>query len=430
MMRSLAASFPRLSLVLVAALTANATQTHSLGMTESISLLQVSARKALNDPVSVMSSGGNGGKETELLIMPSTDSSEDAAMHFEPFVNELSWTDLNNTGLQFGSGDYYTPKLKDQTWIFGTYHKTGCVFVLKLCVVLGGTGANHVRQQMKDGNFEHRFSALPFSNWFFNPVLRAIHRVPNYRLVHLIREPTDVVVSAYRFHSSADSNEDWLKCSIKTGIDPEAAQDGNHRGNHLGQEYRGYHYEDWWTLHDADKWGILPRLMRNQADFHDLVSSKHYDTMMNFNRSVKNDDSLFTFYNKVSETDGVIVEAYRSAFQLNMMSTNYDRTRWDHQTVQVHMSGLKHNFVNTVHCMFEFLHGSQPGLNVEWAVNHVDKLNVQKYGEHVDGTRNVVGHVGESSNQDNDALLQALNEVQFLMEEKQTMSRTAVNECK
>lgn len=311
---------------------------------------------------------------------------------YELFSNNPDWHASHKMG-------HWNPDVAPHTWVFGTYHKTGCIFVLQMCHCISGKDANHVRHESEP------FSTKPFSNWFFNPDVDRIRLLPDYRFVHLIRNPSDLVVSAYRFHTANDTGEEWLRVPMK---------DPNQQGE--------------WNPDGEDHFGRLPDLMRDQAEFDRLVPEEHRGLMHRFFESVKAGSSLREFYGTIPAKQGVVLEAYRSLYELQHMTDNYKKTRQDKQSLQMHMEGLKDDYVTTVRCMFSFLHESDPRLDVEWAVNRVDRLNVEKYGSAATMVQHN-GHPHMNRNSDDDNLFKVLESVPFLAELDKELSLPAANSC-
>ena len=104
-------------------------------------------------------------------------------------------------------------------WLFVVYHKTGCVFTFKLL--------KHFDHDL-DWYPQDRKNAHPWEdmylvqNMLYSPNLASTLQQleangRSYRIVHMIRDPKELVVSAYRFHYRAP--EMWTHLPVNSGID-------------------------------------------------------------------------------------------------------------------------------------------------------------------------------------------------------------------
>lgn len=234
------------------------------------------------------------------------------------FGNDASnWVDI-----PADSADHFDMVVAPLTWIFGSYHKTGCQLILGMCWVLGGNAANNIEDELHQGQGGPLFNNEAWSNWFFEPNLDIITKVHNYRFVHMIRYPAAAIVSAYRYHCHiSEDTEHFLDEPMN---DPEE-----------------------WCMYRGDckltftRYGILPKLKADENMFHSIVEQDHQDIMKGFFKAVDAGKTLPEYYASVPPTQGIVVEIYRSFSTLNMMSDNYGRTRNDDKTVQVRMGTSK-----------------------------------------------------------------------------------------
>lgn len=291
------------------------------------------------------------------------------------------------------------------TWIFGSYHKTGCQLILGMCWVLGGNAANNIEDELHQGQGGPLFNNEAWSNWFFEPNLDIITKVHNYRFVHMIRYPAAAIVSAYRYHCHiSEDTEHFLDEPMN---DPEE-----------------------WCMYRGDckltftRYGILPKLKADKNMFHSIVEQDHQGIMKGFFKAVDAGKTLPEYYASVPPTQGIVVEIYRSFSTLNMMSDNYGRTRNDDKTVQVRMENIKNDFEATMKCVFGFLAKSH-NMDVEWLVKRVDPLNVEKHG----GDASWSHQPWHVEHDDNSELFNVLQQAQFVQEKRAALSAPALNEC-
>lgn len=292
------------------------------------------------------------------------------------------------------------------SWVFGSYHKTGCQLALGICWVLGGNAANNIEESINHGHDgPDLFNNKAWSNWFFEPDLDIITSLNQYRFVHMIRMPATLVVSAYRYHCQTQvDTEDWLRYPMN---DP---------------------YQ--WCMYRGDckqtftRYGILPKLKADINLFRSVVQQDHQELMQRFFQAVDAGQTLPEYYSSVPPTEGVVVEVYRSFTTLNMMADNYERTRNDNKTVQLRMENIKADFQGSMRCMFNFLYKSHK-MDLLWLTKRVDPLNVEKYGSAADFHRQP-WHINHD---DNTELFQVLSQVAFIQEKTKVLSLPAVNDC-
>jgi len=298
------------------------------------------------------------------------------------------------------------------TWVFGSYHKTGCELSQGICEELSGKKiskglAQRVTEKERDG----KDPTKPFNqgeNWYFEPELSVITQLPNYRFVHMIRDPSDMIVSAYHWHWLDENNEPWLVCPMRSQLC----------------------YREWGPIKNCEVhysiMGLLPEIMYNPSTFNSLVQPEHHDVLIRFNASVQNGDSLHHFYRSVANRDGVIIEAYRVMWTLNLMTRNYLNTRKDDRTVQIRMERVTDAFPSTMRCMLSFLQKSHH-FDVEWAMRKLDKLDVSKYGGAASADRSK--HISDMSENEKKMLHGVLDRVHFVQDRAQKLSLPANNDC-
>lgn len=293
------------------------------------------------------------------------------------------------------------------TWVFGSYHKSGCELSRGFCFRLSGGPVHNVHQASHEieGDPTSMFDHMAFSDRFYEPDVGIIFKIPNYRFVHMIRMPASLIISAYHWHCINDHRtEDWL-------FDP---------------------MEQFWC-HDPtqcpghfSRYGLLPTILDQDGALRRNVEVEHHELFHQLNRSVHDHMTLNQFYASVSQAQGVVVEAYRSLWSVNLMTDNYERTRQDSHSVQVRMESIKANFPSAMRCMFNFLQTSKD-FNVEWAMEKVDSLNVQKYG--TQGSSTEGWHISSHTASEDAELHEVLKSVKFVADRHQKLSRTALNDC-
>mmetsp|Transcript_8589 Transcript_8589/g.20211 ORF Transcript_8589/g.20211 Transcript_8589/m.20211 type:complete len:377 (-) Transcript_8589:37-1167(-) len=276
--------------------------------------------------------------------------------------------------------------LTEPVWIFGSYHKSGCELAESIIHKFSGVGSvNWVGLSTK----EHEvFSLDKFSNFFFEPNLSIIRLVPRYRLVHLIRDPSNIIVSAYRFHCKA--LERWLYVPIRKTVKT--------------QRFR----EDL-------------AILRN-ISMH--IPEEHLSVLRHFAANVATGATLSSYYQSVPEEDGVLIEAYRSWPEIHLMSSNYAATLEDPDVVQVHMESILQDFDSTMHCMLSFLQLSRP-LNVTEGMALLHPLDITRHPSHAGGG---ASHI-TSGRYNNSRLLEVLGGVEALRLAQKVMAVPAVSRC-
>jgi len=300
------------------------------------------------------------------------------------------------------------------TWVFGSYHKTGCELSLGICEELSGkkiseTLAQRVTKKERDG----KDPTKPFNqgeNWYFAPELSVITQLPNYRFVHMIRDPSAMIVSSYHWHWQDASNEYWLSHPMHSQFCYTNRGPINNCKTHYSIM------------------GLLPEIMYNPSTFNSLVQPEHHDVLIRFNASVQNGETLHHFYRSVSNHDGVIIEAYRVMWTLNLMTRNYLNTRKDDRTVQIRMERVTDAFPSTMRCMLSFLQKSHH-FDVEWAMRKLDKLDVSKYGGAASAAPGGSKHISDMSENEKKMLHGVLDSVHFVQDRAQKLSLPANNDC-
>jgi len=227
-------------------------------------------------------------------------------------------------------------------WVWGTYHRTGSEFVRQLCKKLN----YHSRPKFRFFGSEKDFDFHPWRNWYYQPNMEVLHSLPDYRFVHTIRDPADLIVSAYQFHLMGI--DEFLQ---KPMID------------RWGKEFYGY----------------LPELKRSEYTLRHNVPKEHQPLLQRLFQAVDDGKSLPEFYKSESQVDGVVAEAYRSWWQIDMMQDNYNATRSDSKALQVRMDDMKERFEEKVGCIFDFLNEAHP-FEIPWAMEKVDQMDFQKHG--------------------------------------------------
>lgn len=208
---------------------------------------------------------------------------------------------------------------KGVPWLFGAYHKTGCELIVNVMARLKNSSADDINM-VGDAISQNRDSVFKpgkWDNFFFGPRLGVMSLLPDFRMVHLVRDPVSIVLSAYRFHASCPAGEPWL-------FDPIA------------------------KIFDIDL--II-------AHIHD----QHPKLVGRLKTAVEQNTSLCELYNQenMPPVEGVVIEAYRSQHELELMSRNYVDTAEDPRVLQVSMDTIMEDFNGTMRCLFGFLHQSR-----------------------------------------------------------------------
>jgi len=274
-------------------------------------------------------------------------------------------------------------------WIYGTYHKTGCELIRGMCERLTGS-----MPEWRGFDGEADFSHDPFTNWYYQPNITMIHGLPDYRFVHMIRDPADLIVSAYRFHTQPI--EEFL-------------QNPMNDMRFFTDQFYGY----------------LPELMQSEYALRHNVPEAHQPLLHRFFEAVDAGKSLPEFYEVESEEDGVVIEAYRSWWQVDTMAENYEATCNDKNTLQVRMENIKDEFEVHMSCIFDFLNDAH-SFDVNTAMSLVDPLNIKKYGAAASAEHDKA-HIAK--NIDNRELFEALKTVPFIDETNERLSKEAVRAC-
>lgn len=295
-------------------------------------------------------------------------------------------------------------------WVFGAYHKTGCGLTLKLIKSLGGKcSLNRVRTALKGQNGPRKaFDNEAFSNFYFSPQLDIVFKVPEFRFVHMIRMPAELLVSAYHWHWMSEENEYWLATPMRSRwcLTPEhETADG--------------------VCADPSIFGVLPRILNDPTEFHERVQPEHRSILRTFNESVNRGETLNHFFRTASKSDGMVVEAYRALYTLSLMAENYERTRQDDRVVQVRMESIKDEFHRTMSCMFSFLQQSH-NFDMDWAMKNTEHLNVAKYGDKAAGKAK---HINDMSSEDLELLLHAAEDIAFVPRVKEQLLQPSSHDC-
>lgn len=308
---------------------------------------------------------------------------------------------------------YQLGNLRPLTWVFGSYHKTGCELSLGMCQALAGKRPIETAIRIQNMTNDNRpetdaFNHGAWGNWYFEPNVSIIMKLPDFRFVHMIRGPADLIVSSFHWHLQDSHDEYWL-------------QDSMNKFFCMTRENCVHHYSIF---------GMIPQLLYNPSTFNKLVQAEHRDLLRHFNDSVNNGDTLTSFYKSNPWESGIVIEAYREMWTLNFMADNYKRTRQDDRAVQVHMEHTKSDFPGTMKCVFSFLQRSHD-FHVDWAMNQIDKLDITKYGGQaatsVDGSK--ANHVNSMSSDQVEYLRKQLDGIKFVTDKTAEMQKPAVNDC-
>merc|ERR1712194_305769 len=183
------------------------------------------------------------------------------------------------------------------------------------------------------------FSHEPFANYYFDPSIQIIRALPNYRFVHMVRNPANIIVSAYRYHSRphVSSFERWIALPIRDKTNWEF-------------NFKSLHPESLLSMQSMD-----------------APHAQHRALLDRFSQAIASGMSLQAYYRDAPQEEGILVEAYRSWDEMKLMVDNYLQTREDPNTLHVHMEATVANFDASMRCVFNFL-GESKQLDVEQAL--------------------------------------------------------------
>jgi len=274
--------------------------------------------------------------------------------------------------------------------VFGSYHKTGTELVLTMIrEFTGKPGGAYWNCAALGKGHPWVFTKDFMTNYYFNPAVPIIRVLPHYRFVHFIRDPLNLVVSAYRYHAAG--MEKWLFTPVR-------------RANNAGwlHKHRAY-------MHELEEPNVV-------HPFRHVLGR--------FRKAVEQGASLYDYYQAAEEEEGVVVEAFRSWPEIQMLLANYNLTRKDPQTLQVRMESVQADYHGTMKCMFKFLRDAMP-LDVKQALKTVEPLDVAKHPQNAGGGAD---HVTRGR-YDNSKLLKVLQGIQPLREAERRLAKPAVCEC-
>merc|ERR1719469_1784040 len=107
-------------------------------------------------------------------------------------------------------------------FIFGAYHKTGCELAVSIMANLRhdhNTDDINLVGDAIDQEHNKIFLAGKWDNFYYEPRLGILNLLPDFRLVHMVRDPVEIIVSAYRFHAQCPPGEPFLLLPLSTMYD-------------------------------------------------------------------------------------------------------------------------------------------------------------------------------------------------------------------
>mmetsp|Transcript_22785 Transcript_22785/g.53179 ORF Transcript_22785/g.53179 Transcript_22785/m.53179 type:complete len:416 (+) Transcript_22785:115-1362(+) len=243
-----------------------------------------------------------------------------------------------------------TRALDQPVWVFSSYHKTGTVLIVKLINTFNDHNSAKLRKV--DTAFckgeSQLFSTATWSNAYSYPDIPVIRVLPNYRLVHFIRDPVKLIVSAYRYH--VEGTERWL---YDLGIA---------------------------EVNDALADTTFPVIRDMAAGYH--LTPDHRLALGHFHKAAERGLSVLDYYRAAPEEEAVVVEAFRSWPEIDLLVRNYNATRHDPNTLQMRMETIQSKFMPTMRCMFQFLSESRD-LDVQEAMRLVEAVDVNAHPENL-----------------------------------------------
>mmetsp|Transcript_57397 Transcript_57397/g.136429 ORF Transcript_57397/g.136429 Transcript_57397/m.136429 type:complete len:431 (+) Transcript_57397:103-1395(+) len=283
----------------------------------------------------------------------------------------------------------WAKSLEGPVWVFSAYHKTGTALSWKILhgMKQDSSPLNKVHATICDGG-RRIFHNDEWSNAYDWPVIDVVRVLPNYRLVHFIRDPVNLIMSAFRYHQSGIENWSFTK-NLLQAARKELAFDS------------------------------LLALQQLRKDFH--LTSKQKLALSHFRKAARHGMSLVDFYRSAPEHQGVTVEAFRSWPMLVLLMHNYELTRQDPNSLQMRMESQQKDFEASMRCMFSFL-GESRQINLQEALAIVAPLDVTK---HPQLARKHLTH----GRYDNSKLQSVLENMAPIMAARRKMHEPALREC-
>jgi len=283
----------------------------------------------------------------------------------------------------------HAQSLRDAVWVFSSYHKTGTVLIQKMLGAFNNHNYSavwHVDKALCEGAAE-LFSNELWGNSYSHPAMPVIQKtLRKYRFVHFIRDPVNIIVSAYRYHT--EGGERWLYVKqIREADDTET----------------------------GEKLEVLEKLL---SDFSLTRAEKK--ALMHFRQAAEGGLTTLDYYRAAPEEEGVVVQAFHSWPDIDLLLQNYESTRGNPHALQMRMESLQENFQKSMRCMFEFLIESRP-FNVDEAMRTVAPLDVHT-GHHANN------HV-TSGKYDNTEITKVLKGMAPVAAAQRALHRPAAREC-
>jgi len=308
----------------------------------------------------------------------------------EAAAEALAIDELSNS-----PGDSPTEKLTDEQldalqeqnddiWVFAGYRKSGCHLARDILNHTASgcswnekaTSSIHSPWEALDTGDRSVFTSMDFSNHFCNPDMNLLQATPRYRLVHIVRDPLELVASSYRYHRFHTGG--WLKVPVQKAKNLQ-------RVVTVLQRFKGIVNE---------------------------VPAAHQKTLAKFARSVHEGGSLQGFYESMPEADGLIVEAYRSWPEVELLMNNLQFSQGDNHALQVRVESIQADFATAMQCVFTFLNESR------WV--HVDRCLSELTN---------LSPAEDPRNQTGDSAKMALMGVNFMTRAREVYIQKAVREC-
>lgn len=281
------------------------------------------------------------------------------------------------------------------TIVFGSYHKTGTVLANRIIVAI--TGNKPYRSLLAQVNGDDAiFKPPPIYNFYQEPSFNVIAALPRYRFVHMIRDPFEVVISAYRYHSS--STEPWLQVPMKTYL-------GTGGTAVTGLVQHG-------TKAKRALYGVLDNILPSTFP---LLRAE-------IDRFITSNSSLADMYKTMPERQGIVIEAFRSKSMLKQMVRNFKTTALDEDVLQVRLESVAANYDEGMRCILRFLQVTE-SLDVEEWVGKLRKFDLARLPAEARSPHATHGL------HDNTEFYEVLEDIRHVRKAAGALSKTAVHSC-
>mmetsp|Transcript_45105 Transcript_45105/g.107241 ORF Transcript_45105/g.107241 Transcript_45105/m.107241 type:complete len:463 (-) Transcript_45105:61-1449(-) len=293
---------------------------------------------------------------------------------------------------------HWTRSLDQPVWVFSAYHKTGTVLSWKI--------VNHINKYHHPGDDHNKlfnkvhhticdgdkkiFTKFVWSNVYGWPAMDVVHALPNYRLVHFIRDPVNLIISAFRYHQKGSEAWTFTRKLV------EAAKENKDM--------------------TVESFRLLRHLQSQYG-----ITRKQKIALGHFRQAAARGMTLVDFYQTAPDEEGVVVEAFRSWPMLVLVMQNYETTRRDENSLQMRMESEMADFSKSMRCMFKFLSESRH-IDIKEAMRVVQPLDVTRHPHRAQS------HV-TSGRYDNTRITKILENMRPILAARQILNKPAVHEC-